>query len=111
MANEKAHVNGAIERIEQKVEINIAGKLATFHSALQSPIGLFTAGPHKPLAKCLQEFRVKLSTANHGGNHTTTTTAEDLHHARHLIAEVRADRTSVGKMQFFDGTGGKRIRD
>src|SRR5690242_19226448 len=110
MADEKPHMDGAIEGIEQKVEINFARKFATFHRALQCSISLFPAGPHKALAKCLQEFRVKLSAANHGGDHTTATTAEDLHHARHLIAEVGADRTSVGEMQFFDGTGGERIR-
>src|SRR5215472_1563210 len=60
LPDEKAHVYGAVERIEDQVEIGMAGQFSAIHSALQCGVRFEAAGPDKALSKGFNQLRVTL---------------------------------------------------
>src|ERR1019366_990504 len=49
VTNEKAHIDCAVEDVEQQIEIQVAGELAAFHSSSQCLVGFLPPGQKKAL--------------------------------------------------------------
>jgi hypothetical protein len=54
VADEKAHINRAVEGIEEEIEIRVKREFAAIDAAPQSLIGLPTPGPEEAVAKGLE---------------------------------------------------------
>jgi len=53
MPNQKAHIDGAVKRIKEQIEVAIAGEFSAMNSSLESPISLFPSGPEKSFPESL----------------------------------------------------------
>ena len=109
VANQEAHVEGAIEQVEKKVEVGIGGKFAAIDTALESLVGVAPSGPEEALAKGFHQFGIGLTAGENRGDHLAAGRAEDVNEAAHLQADVAAQRTGVGEAKFLVGAGGKSI--
>ena len=68
MADEEAHVDRAVERVENEVEVAVGGEFAAVDAALQSLVGLSALGPQKSVAKGLEQFRIGLASGEQRGD-------------------------------------------
>src|SRR5664279_46519 len=109
VANEKAHIDCAVENVEKQIEIQVAGEFTAFHPPSKCLVGFLPPGPKKALAKGLDETGVGLATRNHGRHDATAARTKDRQELVHLQAHVLVNRAAVGKMQFVFGTGSERV--
>lgn len=61
VADEEAHVDGSVERVEDEIEIAVERKLAAIDAALQCFVGAFAAGPEEALAEGFDELGIGLT--------------------------------------------------
>jgi len=111
MANEKSHVDGAVERIENQIHVHILPELAAEDPAAERSIGFLTPWLQKTFAESCDQVAVALSGAQHGGDDTPTAAQQDLYQLTHLLAHIGANRACIRKVQLAGGAAGKCIRD
>lgn len=79
MADEEAHVDGAIKTIEEKVGINFRTQLAAIDAALQSRISFTSARPQKTIPEGGDHFFIALACGEDGGNDAALAAAKNLY--------------------------------
>ena len=111
VANQKAHVNRAVEGIEEQIEVAIPRKFATVDATLQGLVGLPAPGPEEPFAKGLDQFGIGLASRQKRGDHLTAPGTEYVDQPTHLETHVVAHGSGVGEAEFYVGAGGKGVGD
>src|ERR1035438_2068001 len=109
MANEKAHIDCAVENVEKQIEIQVAGEFTAVAPLSMCLVGFLPPGSKKALAKGLDETGVGLATRNNGRHDATAARTKDRQELVHLQAHVLVNRAAVGKVQFVFRTGSERV--
>src|ERR1700723_4159911 len=79
MANEKSHVDGTVERIENQIHVHIPPELAAEDPTAQRGIGFLTPRLQEAFAKSCDQIVVALSGAQHGRDGTPTAAKQYLY--------------------------------
>src|ERR1700733_16311912 len=88
MANEKSHVDGTVERIENQIHVHILPQLAAEDPTAERGVGFLTPRLQETFAKSCDQVVVALSGAQHGRDDTPTAAEQYLHPLTHLLAHV-----------------------
>src|ERR1039458_5627310 len=83
VANEKAHIDCAVENVEKQIEIQVAGEFTAFHPPSKCLVGFLPPGSKKALAKGLDETGVGLATRNNGRHDATAARTKDRQESSH----------------------------
>ena len=109
MPDQKPHVDGAVERIEHEVEIEIRGQFAARDSAAQGGVGLGPARLQKAFAEGVDQGGVALSGAKDYRENMAAAAAQNPHQLLHLLAHVLADRAGIRKVEFLGDAAGECV--
>src|SRR5579863_1281376 len=109
--DQEAHVDGAVERIEDEVQIRILAEFAAADGAAEGGVSFAAARPQKAIAKRGDQIFVTLAGGENGRNDAPPGTAENLDQLPHLLAHVGVDRAGVWKTKPAGGTAGERVGD
>ena len=111
MANEKTHVDGAVERIENEIGVEVLAQFTATDAAAQSGISLFTAWPQEAIPESCNQVFVALTGGEDGGNDAAARAAKYLYQLAHLAAHVGEDGSGIGEAKITGGVAGKGVSD
>jgi len=111
MANEKAHVNRTVERIEKKIGIHIGAHLTAPNAASQCGISLLPARPQESPAESGDQVFVGLACGENGGDDAASPTAKNLYQLAHLAAYIGGDGSGIWEVQLFGHAVSKCVGD
>src|SRR6185437_1231717 len=94
---------------KQQVHIEIIRKFAAADSALQGLISLQAPRHEEAVAKRLDQFRIRLTTADQGGYDAAAATAQYANQLFDLQANIGAHRTGIRETQLIVGTLRKSV--
>ena len=97
MPDEKAHVDWAVEGIENEVEIDVFAQLAAADTPAQGGVSFPAARPQETVAKGSNDVFIALSGGQDGGNDAAARAAEDFYQLAHLPAHIGEDGTGIGE--------------
>src|SRR5579859_3761490 len=109
--DQETHVDGAVQRIKDQVEVGVFAKFAAANGAMKGRVRFATAWPQEAVAKSSNQVFVALAGSEDGRDDASARTLEDFDELAHLLAHVGINRAGIGEAKPARGAAGKCIGD
>ncbi len=109
MLQEKPHVNGSIEGIEQKVEVCVSGEFPPGDPSPQGTVGFAAARPQETFAEGLDQVLVTLAGGENGRDDSSATAAKNFDQLSHLLAHIGIYGSGIRKSEVASRAAGECV--